>query len=237
MIQCITFEGIMNRKPFFRFCKSIAKIFKRKPKVINFNQALDDCAIYLSNHSGASGPFTHELYFPKDFRAWGTHEMCGTFKERWTYFSKIYLHQKKHINLFLARIIATIVTPILHLFYKGMHIIPTYTDSRLRSSLAESFTELQKGNSILIFPENSSDGYHKELKEYFAGFVLLCRQYYKKFGVNLKIYNMYYCKKKNLVIIDKAVEYLEIADKNEKVVANEFKDRVNQLYHEYCEKK
>ena len=225
-----------NRKPFFRFCKSIVKIFKRKPNVLNLNgsmEDLDDCAVYLSNHSGASGPFTHEMYFPKDFRAWGTHEMCGTLKERYNYFSNIYLHQKKHINKFLAKIIAVIVVPILHLFYKGMQIIPTYTDSRLRGTLSESFAELQKGVSILIYPEDSADGYHDELTGYFAGFVLLCRQYYKKYGISLNIYNMYYSRKKNLVVIDKAVNFLDIKDRNEKEVANEFKDRANELYHTY----
>lgn len=226
--------NMKNRKPFFRFCKSFIKIFKRKPKVINFNdEELDDCAIYLSNHSGASGPLTHELYFPKNFRFWGTHEMCGTMKERWDYLANIYFYQKKHINKFLSKIIATIATPVLYMFYKGMQIIPTYTDSRLRKSLQESYVELNKGNSVIIFPENSSDGYHKELKQYFAGFMLLAKSYYKKYGISLKIYNMYYCKKYNTVLIDKFVNYKDLIGKDEDSVAESFKNRANEMYKDF----
>ena len=223
-----------NRKPFFRFFKMILKIFKRKPKVINFNDKLEESAIYLSNHSGASGPLTHELYFPINFRFWGTHEMVGSIKERYRYLSQIYFYQKKHINKYLSKIIAFFATPILYLFYKGMQIIPTYTDSRLRQTLEESYIELNKGNSIIIFPENSSSGYHKELIQYFAGFLLLAKMYYKKFGRSLKIYNMYYCKKQNKLIIDKCIDYAELIGQDDKELAEVFKNKANQLYKTYC---
>ncbi len=223
-----------NRKPFFRFCKSIIKIFKRKPKVINYNENLEECAIYLSNHSGASGPLTHELYFPINFRFWGTHEMVSGIKERYNYLSNIYFYKKKHINKYLSKLIAVIASPVLYLFYKGMQIIPTYTDARLRNTLKESYDELNKGNSIIIFPENSSDGYHQELKQYFAGFLLLARKYYEKFNKNLKIYNMYYCKKQNTLIIDKYIEYKDLIGLDEKEVAEKFKNRANELYKTHC---
>ena len=226
-----------NRKPFFRFCKGVMRIFKRKPKLINYNdEPLESGAIYLTNHSAASGPLTHELYFPLDCRFWGTYEMCGSLKERWNYLTNIYFTQKKHFPKWLSKFIGIFATPVMHMYYKGIQIIPTYTDSRLRSTLKTSFDELNKGVSIIIFPENSSDGYHKELKEYFAGFYVLARQYYKKFGKNLKIYNMYYCKRKNLVIIGKATTYLDLANsgKNEREIANDMKEQANEFYRTYC---
>ncbi len=213
------------------------RIFKRKPKLINYNdEPLENGAIYLTNHSAASGPFTHELYFPLDCRFWGTYEMCGKNKERWKYLANIYFPNKKHFPKWLSKILATIVTPFMQMFYKGIQIIPTYPDSRLRSTLKTSFDELNKGVSIVIFPENSSDGYHKELKQYFAGFYVLAKQYYKKYGKNLKIYNMYYCKKKNLVIIAKATTYLDLAKsgKDEREIADDLKNQANELYHKHC---
>ena len=108
-----------KRKPFFEFVKKILRIFKRKPKVINENAELDDVAIYLSNHSAASGPLVYELYFPKAMRFWGTHEMCGTLGEQWKYLRTTYYHDKKHLPRWLAVIVATIVVPFVHGFIRA----------------------------------------------------------------------------------------------------------------------
>ena len=47
-----------KRGKFFTFFKGLLRIFTRKPKIINLNDKIEDRAIYLSNHSGSSGPFT-----------------------------------------------------------------------------------------------------------------------------------------------------------------------------------
>lgn len=221
-----------KRKPFFRFVKGILKIFKRKPTVINENDSLDDGAIYLSNHSAASGPLIHELYFPKATRFWGTYEMCGNLKNQWKYLSNIYYPNKKHLPKWLSKIVATIVAPFTHGFYRGIQILPTYPDSRLRTTLKQSFEELDNNRSIIIFPENSSDGYHDVLKQYYAGFFVLARQYYKHTGKNLKIYNMYYCRKKNTLYIKKATTYLDLVSlgKTDKEIADMMKEQANEMY-------
>lgn len=54
-----------KRGKFFTFFKGFLRIFTRKPKIINLNDKIEDRAIYLSNHSGSSGPFTLEMFFPK----------------------------------------------------------------------------------------------------------------------------------------------------------------------------
>ena len=49
-----------NRKPFFRFCKSIVKIFKRKPNVLNLNgsmEDLDDCFDHTYHLKSVDGIF------------------------------------------------------------------------------------------------------------------------------------------------------------------------------------
>lgn len=212
------------------------RIFKRKPNVINENAELDDVAIYLSNHSAASGPLIHELYFPKAIRFWGTHEMCGTLCEQWHYLGTTYYHDKKHLPRWFARVVATLFVPFVHGFYKGVQIIPTYTDGRLRSTLKQSCEVLDSGKSIFIFPENSSDGYHDELTEYFAGFFVLARQYYKKTLKNLKIYNMYYSRKKKTIKIAKATTYLDLVatGKTDKEIAEMMRVQANEMYYEIC---
>ena len=220
------------RKPFFRFVKKILKLFIRKPKVLNANEdGLDENAIYITNHVGASAPLRMELYFPHEFKFWGTYEMVFTYRERWTYLRTTYFHQKKHNNKFVANIKGTLALPFLSGFYRGMQLIPTYPDNRMLKTIKNSTEFLNQGHSIIIFPENSSDGYHDVLTHYFAGFIMLAKSYYKKYGKNVKIYNMYYRKKDNTLLIDKYTTIEEILkdERDMRVIANDFRDRANSL--------
>lgn len=219
------------RKPFFRFIKSILRIFKRKPKFVNLGDDLEDSSIYLCNHVGANGPITLELYFPKNFRFWGTYEMCGGIKARWNYLAKNYFLKKKHNSRFASNLKASIISPFSGLFYKGMQLIPTYPDQRMIKTIEYSLDLLEKQTNLLIFPENSSDGYHDELKEYYGGFYFLATKFYEKNKKDIKIYNMYFQRKKNVFIIDKASSFLELKEKNlnHKEIALMFKNRANEL--------
>ena len=73
----------------------------------------------------------------------------------------------------------------------------------------------------------------KFLKEYYAGFLLLAKKYHHQTRRDLKIYNMYYRKKDNLLIVDKGYSVLDLIKdpRNIRIIANEFKDRANQLAH------
>lgn len=224
-------QNKVKRKPFFRFVKWVLRLFVRKPKIITDNETLDPNAIYLSNHVGATAPIKHELYFPYNFKFWGTHEMVCTLKERWRYLAYNYLPKKKHIGKFMSKIIATIILPFVSGFYRGLQILPTYTDGKLLKTMHDSTDYLKQGNSIIIFPEDSSEGYWDTLKEYFAGFLLLAKHYYKYTNHNIKIYNMYFNKKNNTLAIDTPITIEEILkDKRDiREIANTFKDRANEL--------
>lgn len=103
-----------KRGKFFTFFKGFLRIFTRKPKIINLNDKIEDRAIYLSNHSGSSGPFTLEMFFPKYFVPWGTYEMCGGYRDRWKYLYHVYLRQKKKVPAFFAFIAATVAAFYRH---------------------------------------------------------------------------------------------------------------------------
>lgn len=219
-----------NRKKWWCFILNILQIFKRKPKFIILGEELEDQAIYLCNHVGASGPLTLELYFPKLFRFWGTHEMNEGMKNRFKYLSTIYFHQKKHLPKFLAFFISIFATPVMTIFYKGIRLISTYTDARLVNTFKQSFEVLDQKQSIIIFPEDSSKGYYAHLTKYFAGFVKLAEKSYQR-GQDLLIYNMYYQKKKNIIVVDQPIKYSEIKMWNlsKEEIAEKFRTRANEL--------
>lgn len=219
-----------NRSFAWRIVRCFLKLFKRKPKFIFLGEGFKDQAICLSNHVGAHGPLVLELYFPKLFRFWGIHNMNEGARARFKYLSTIYFHEKKHLPKFLAFFISIFATPVMGIFYLGIRLLSTYNDPRLVKTFHKSLEVLKKGQNIIIFPENSSDGYHDVLKEYFAGFYILAKKAYEK-GMDLDIYNMYINKKKRIVVVDKPIKFSELLKLNKKKeeVAEMFKERANEL--------
>ena len=195
-----------NRKAWFRGLKGFLKIFIRKPKFIFLGEKPKDECIILSNHAGARGPLKAELYFKQPLRIWGTYEMNSGLKAVYKYLSEIYYYQKHHWKKFFAKSFSVIAAPFANLFYKGLRLIPTYHDSRLRGSINESVNAIKNKEKIVIFPEDSSKGYFDNLTKYFAGFALLAKTCYKE-GIDLDIYNTYLIKDKNIYIFDAPIKY------------------------------
>ena len=222
---------IYTRSKGFRFFKSFLRIFIRKPRFVFLGEKFTDNAIYLSNHCGAKGPLSLELYFPKHFRFWGTYEMNSTYKLRFKYLSTTYFHQKKHINKVLSFLISIIATPVMTVFYKGLNLISTYPDGRVFTTIKTSLNVLLNDKkSIIIFPENSSTGYHDDLIEFHNGFLALAEMAYRK-GVDLPIYLMYFRKKQKVFVVDEPIMFSKIKESNKSKdeIAEQFRVRCNQL--------
>ncbi len=219
-----------KRKWWFRGVKGFLKIFVRKPKYIYLGREIPEKAIMLTNHVGSTGPITHELYFPNYFRFWGTYEMNSGLKSVYKYLSEVYYYQKKHWKKFWAKSFSIIAAPLANMFYKGLNLISTYRDHRLRKTLQESIKTLNNDQTLIIFPENSSDGYHDKLKDYFAGFVVLGKMCLKQ-GMDIPVYNSYFRKKDKVVIVDKPIMLSELLKegKDRDVIAREMCDKANAL--------
>ncbi len=227
-----------KRGCFFEFLKTVVKTFKKRPKIIDYNNGkIESRAIFIANHSGASGPFTFELFFPKYFIPWGTHEMCGNYKMRWKYLYHIFYQQKLHYGKFRSFCLATSFGLISKSLYNATGLIGTYNDVRLLKTFKDSFKVLDEDIGLLIFPENSNDGYHELIKEYFRGFVSLAKIYYKKRNIDLPVYNIYYNKKHNKMLIDKPIYINKLINEdkmNEKDIADLFLKNSQQLFYQTC---
>ena len=219
-----------RRRLWFRIVKAIIRIFMRKPKYVYLGEQFAEKVIVLSNHVASKGPLTHEMYFPKRFCFWGTFEMNMGLGEVYKYLSYTYFHKKNHWKLFWARLFCLIAAPVAYLFYRGLQLIPTYTDHRLKRTFDISHQVLDDGASILIFPENSFDGYHDELTEFFPGFVTLVYSRLRK-GEDLPIYLSYLNKSNNVYLIDKPIwaSELQKMGKNKEEIAEMFRQRCNEL--------
>lgn len=218
------------RKKWFLLIRNFLKIFIRKPKIIYLGEEFKDQSIILSNHAGKSSPLMLDCYFPRPFRFWGTYEMNSGLKSVYKYLSEDYYHQKMKWKLFWSKAFCLIAAPLVNLFYKGLNLISTYPDSRFKTSIKESVKTINNNQSIVIFPEDSSDGYFDEMKYFYAGFLVLAKTCFKK-GVDLPIYLTYYNVKKRKYIVDKPIYYSELIKdgKNKYEIAEILKNRTNEL--------
>lgn len=221
------------RNFIFWIIKGILSLFVRKPKYYFLGDfELTSPSIYMSNHSSATGPISNELYFPVQFRFWGTHEMSTTVKKRYHYLVNTFFYYGWNIKWkFLAHILACIATPFVTVFYKCTKVIPTYKDNRLLSTYKESIRTLTEDKeSIFIFPEDISNGYFDEIVKVHSGYYLLGERCLKK-NIDLPIYLMYINRKQRTVVIDNPVKFSTLlqSGKTKEEISNEIKERINEL--------
>ncbi len=219
-----------TRKPWFRFVKKIMRIFIKESKFTYLGDELTQPTIVLSNHVGTSAPLAWELYGKKHVRFWGASEMNSGLVSLYKYQTKVYYHEKKHWNLFLARLFCLIASPLTAMFYKGLELISTYHDARFKKTIDESIQAIKDGNNIVIFPEISDKGYLDVLEGFHPGFTVLCSILLKK-GIDMPITVAYYKKSEKHYIVDKPVMLSEVFVEGiaREEIAERFCNRCNEL--------
>ncbi len=221
---------VKKRKWWFRALKNIMKIRYKKPQFIYLGDEFKNGCIILSNHEGTDAPMSLEIWNDSPIRMWGAHEMNSGLIKMYKYQTRVYYHEKKGWNLHLARLFCLIATPLTNMFYKGLNLISTYRDNRLIKTIKESIQSLKNGENIVIYPEQSDDGYLSELKGFHAGFVVLAETCLRR-GLDIPIYITYFKKKECQYIIDKPVMYSQIAKeyKTKEEITKALCQRCNEL--------
>ena len=231
---------VKTKRPFaFHLLRGFLKIFLRKPKIVKINGcSLEKRAVYVMNHCGARGPLIFELRFPVRSSPWGAHEMCGKYRERWSYLYHVFYIQKMHWCKFRAFIVATLFAVISKWLYNSIGLIATYRDARFLTSLKNSVAVLNSDLSIVIYPEDSTEGYSEKAQAFHKGFIQLSKLYFKREKQDLPVYNVYYDRKKNTFYVDEPLyinKMLETLTEDE--VTEVFLQRNHSLYDNYVNKK
>ncbi|MFA7561670.1 MAG: hypothetical protein WCY80_06170 [Candidatus Izemoplasmatales bacterium] len=223
-------ETITKHNWFLRFLQKLITTFRNTPRLVLADKNLPEQAIYIANHSGAAGPLTLSIYFPKYLVPWGAYPMTGHYITRWKYLYFVFYRQKIGYGKFRSFMLATLFGIISKTIYKGVRLIPTYPDARLRGSIKKSIEHLDAHNSILIFPEDSSEGYKDEIESFHAGFVFLAKTYYNEKKKHIPIIPLYYHRKAQEIRTGKAYtldDFKEIKSRNE--IAEKFRLILNEL--------
>ncbi len=230
----------IKRGRIFSFLKSIFRIFKKKPKIVNLSgEELKDKAIYLTNHAGANGPLTYELYFPKRVTPWGAHEMTGNYKERWNYLYHVFYQQKLHWGKVKSFVIATLFAIISKTLYNAVGLIPTYTDNRFIYSAKTSCKILDANSSLIIFPEDSREGYFNPPHAFNKGFVVMSKIYNRIRKIDVPVYICSFIAKAKTIIVSKPIFINKMLDDgmSEQEVVDKALQINHSLYNEYVSTK
>lgn len=219
-----------KRKWWFKCLKKIMKIRYKKPQFIYLGEEISNGGVILSNHEGTDAPMSFEIYANKPIRFWGSYEMNSGLKKLYKYQTEVYYHQKKHWNLFGARMFCLVASPLTNMFYKGLNLISTYPDGRFITTIKQSVQAIRDGENIVIFPEVSNNGYQETLEGFYGGFVVFANVCMRG-GIDLPIYVSYFNKKKKIYLIDKPIRYSEILQKykTKEEIAKALCERCNEL--------
>jgi hypothetical protein len=89
---------------------------------------------------------------------------------------------------------------------------------------------IMDNQSLIIFPENSSNGYFDEIKEFKTGWYVFASYVYAK-GYDLPIFIAYYQKKTKTLVFDKKVLFSELLELglSKEDLSNKLRERCNEL--------
>lgn len=222
-------EKLKNKRAlWFRGFKGFMRLFKKRPTFVYLGDKIKEGSLILSNHEGTSAPLAFELYLNEPFRLWGAWQMNSNVVELYKYQTKEYYHGKKHWNLFAARLFCLIASPLTWIFYRGLNLISTYKDARFRTTIKESVETIKNNQSVVIYPEDSTNGYLPILEGFHPGFVLLANTCLKQ-GIDLPIHVAYYNKNTRVYTIDKAIMFSTLAHLSKEEICKTLCDRLNEI--------
>ena len=143
--------------------------------------------------------------------------------------------KKQKYSKFRATIKAAFEAVFSKLIYKGIKLIGTYPDARLKSTLKKSVKVLNDNKAILIFPEDSNNGYFDEMTHFFTGFVILSEYYYKMHNEDLPIFPIYYKREQKKMVVGTPIYVQKLIQQglDREEIAQYYRDAVNNLYYQY----
>jgi hypothetical protein len=179
----------------------IIKFFTKKTKFIGEENLKEGPALIISNHEAAAGPLAWHFFFKHDKKLWATHEMTEGLKAVFRYLAYNYFPRKRHVPGWLSVAIAFVACPFVNLIMKCMDPIPTYSEgSLLLTTFRKSHAAVREGKKIVIFPEDSSEGYSERPNAFLDGVAALGHSLMKK-GYDMPVVVSYFDKKSCTVIM------------------------------------
>ena len=173
----------------YKIIKSLVRLFYPKTQVVGEENLPDEPVIIVGNHAQMHGPIACELYFPGKRYIWCVGQMMH-LKEVPDYAFQDFWSQKQKWCRWFYRLLSYLIAPLSVFIFNAGPSIPVYRDARLMTTFKMSIDKLQRGASIIIFPEHDVP-HNNIIFEFQDKFIDIARVYYKKTGTELSFVPMY----------------------------------------------
>ncbi len=173
----------------FIIIRSLVKLFYPKTTFCGADELPDEPMVFVGNHAQMNGPIVCELYFPKRSLTWCAGEMMELTQVP-SYAFRDFWSQKPAVVKPFFKLLSYIIAPLSVCIFNSAKTIGVYRDSRIISTFKSTVSALEKGTSVVIFPEKDVPNNHI-VCEFQDRFVDVARLYYKRNGKNLMFVPFY----------------------------------------------
>ena len=198
-----------NKKPkyyfLFKIIRGIVKFIYPKIEIVNKEFLQEPCVI-VGNHAQLYGPLIGELHFPENTYIWCESRMMN-LKEVPEYAFMDFWSQKPRYIRWFYKMLSYIIAPIAVVLFNCARTIPVYrNDMRIINTFRKTSRKLQKGNSVIIFPEHNIP-YNNVLWEFQESFINVAKFHYKHTGQEISFAPMYIAPKLKKVFIGEPIKF------------------------------
>ncbi len=163
-----------------RFYRLFRHVLLRIRAVGRQNLHRGEPVILVSNHVGSFGPISVMSSLRGPMHPWVACQVTevGAAAERIRVeFTEGELHLKPPLSRWVARVLGRICVALM----RDIGAIPVYDRSRrIRDTMAQTIDLLERGRSILIFPEDAASPRGGVLCDFRTGFVHVARAYFER---------------------------------------------------------
>ncbi|MBO5364092.1 MAG: hypothetical protein J6A56_01330 [Clostridia bacterium] len=195
----------MKASKLFLFIKKILYVFYPKMEVEGKNHLPQEPCILVGNHAQIHGPIACELYLPDTFTTWCAGQMMN-LKEVPDYAFQDFWAKKPEISHCFYRILSYLIAPLSVVLFNNARTVPVYRDNRILSTFKESIRQLERGRSIVIFPEYDK-AYNHIIYDFQERFIDLAKIYYKKTGKEIKFVPLYITPRLKKMVLGEPVSF------------------------------
>lgn len=173
----------------YKIIRFLIWLFYPKTRIVGAEKLPDEPCIIVGNHTQMNGPIVAELHLPGRHEIWCAGQMMRreevaayAFQDFWSF--------KPKWTLPFYRLLSHLIVPLSLCLFNNAHTIPVYHDVRLRETLRQSMDYLDRGESLVIFPEHNVP-YNQVVYDFQDRFIDLAKLYYRRTGKALAFVPFY----------------------------------------------
>ena len=138
--------------------------------------------IIVANHLGSYGPISIMCSLSVDLYPWVVQEVTS-MDSCPSYLRQDFIETELKLKAPLSVTFSIVIGRLCVALMRGIHAIPVYKKSRnLRKTMELSLLLLQQRKALLIFPEIKDEPLHEEIHRFDAGFILLAKVFFRRYG-------------------------------------------------------